>query len=492
MDELRALETARHLLSEGDQCSGQSCTSDGPSVTPLLVLSTLVPVIGSFFMGWVVSNAGFLYNSSVPCVRLMLLSEKTGSRTSLYFMSSVRLFGSGGIRDNRRSRLVHGTIGGAMVSLVNGKIADVIGRRYTMGISVIFGAAGWLLIASAQYVWCLDLGRLLVGVGIGITLYVFALCCEFSMVYFLGTVVSWRMSALIGVAPCILQMIGLFVIPESPRWLAKVGHDVQFEGTLRRLRGKNADISQEAADIWEYMVSFEQKPQSHITDLFQLRYAHSIIIAVGLVTFMQLGATTAIANYASSIFESAGLSGNIGIVSIAIIQIPVTGLCVVLMDKAGRRPLLMVSSTGMCMSCFLVGLAFCFQNQENLEVATPVMVFVGLMAYTVFYSIGIAVPWVLMSEVFPINVKGAGGSLVTLVNWSSAWVSTYTFNFMFEWSPSGTFYIFATICALAVAFETALVPETKGRVLEELHASLVNFLSIASLQSDLIQIECVY
>ncbi|KAH9688786.1 Sugar transporter ERD6-like 17 [Citrus sinensis] len=274
-----------------------------------------------------------------------------------------------------------------------------------------------------------------------------------SVMYLVGTIVSWRALALIAAVPCLLQVVGLFFIPESPRWLAKIGKEKELEATLQSLRGKTADISMESADIRDYTQTFEKDSKAGIFDLFQQKYAYSLSVGVGLMVLQPLAGSAAIAYYASYIFAAADLLTNIGSISMAIIQLPAIGVSILLTDRFGRRPLLL--------------------DTHLWNDATPVLVYIGIMGFSIAYSLGMAgLPSVIMSEIFPINIKGSAGSLVILLHNCSNWIVTYTFHFMMEWSRTGTFSIFWVICAAAVAFVAFLVPETKGRTLEEIQISI--------------------
>ncbi|KAF5203804.1 Sugar transporter erd6-like [Thalictrum thalictroides] len=435
----------------------------------MVLLSTFVAVCGSFEFGCIIGYSAPTQSGITDDLGLSL--------------SEYSVFGSAA------------TIGAMIGAATSGRIADYIGRKEAMRVSSVFCLAGWLAVNFANGAVSLDIGRLSTGYGMGLLSYVvpvfiseiapknlrgglatlnqLMLICGVSITFIIGTVISWRTLTLIGIVPCFFLFFGLFLIPDSPRWLAKVGRQKDFEIALRELRGKNADISTEAEEIQDYIETLQHLPKAKMLDLFQRRYLLSLVIGVGLMLIQQFGGINGICFYVSHVFESAGVPANVGTIIYACVQVPITVLGAFLMDRAGRRLLLFVSSSGLVIGSLLVGTSFFLKAHELSLDWVPALALIGIMTYIGSFSIGMgAVPWVIMSEIFPINVKGTAGSLIALVNWFASWVVSLSFNFLLSWSSSGTFLLFGGVNAVAILFIAKLVPETKGRTLEEIQASI--------------------
>ncbi|KAJ0620967.1 putative major facilitator, sugar transporter, major facilitator superfamily [Helianthus annuus] len=435
----------------------------------MVYLSTFVAVCGSFSFG-----TGVGYSSP----------SEAGIKKDLDLtIAQYSLFGS---------ILTFGAMIGAVAS---GPMADFFGRKGAMRISSIFCIGGWLAIYLAQGPVPLDTGRLATGYGMGVFSYVvpvfiaeiapkqlrglltaanqLLIIAGVSVSFVIGTLLHWRTMALAGLIPCVVLLVGLSLIPESPRWLAKIGKQAEFDFALRKLRGTDVDVSEEAAEIKDYIETLDKLPKARLFDLFQTRYLKSVIIGVGLMIFQQFGGINGICFYASSIFASAGFAADIGTITYAVLQVVVTTLNALFIDKAGRKPLLLVSVTGMALGCLLAAASFYMKTYQIALAAAPALAVTGILLYIAGFSLGMgAVPWVIMSEIFPINIKGTAGGLVTLVNWAGAWAVSYTFNFLLTWSSYGTFLLYAAVNVACIVFVINLVPETKGKTLEEIQAAI--------------------
>ncbi|CAN1765683.1 Sugar transporter ERD6-like 7 [Linum perenne] len=447
----------RHNLAaaaaSSDQEHGHIDHHDDDESLSMVYLSTFVAVCGSYEFGCCV---GF----SSP-TQDAIRADLSLSLTQVFFLQ-YSVFGS---------ILTFGAMIGAATS---GPLADFLGRKGAMRLSAAFCVLGWLAIYFAQGAVALDIGRLATGYGMGVFSYVVPVFISemapknlrgalatlnqvmigggVSGSFILGTFITWRSLALTGLVPCAVLIFGLTLIPESPRWLAKTGHEKEFEVALQKLRGKDSNISREAAEIQEYIETLDRLPQATLLDLFHDRYLRSVIIGVGLMVVQQFGGINGVCFYASNILKSAGVSSSFGIIIYAVVQ---------------------VSASGLVVACLLISLSFYLRTNHLALEYVPLLAITGILLYIGSFSAGMgAVPWVIMSEIFPINIKGVAGGLATLVNWFGAWAVSYTYNFLNSWSSYGTFLVYAAINAVAIVFVAKVVPETKGRTLEQIQAAI--------------------
>ncbi|RXH73215.1 hypothetical protein DVH24_012899 [Malus domestica] len=408
---------------------------------------------------------------------------------------------------------------GAMVgAIASGQISEYIGRKGSLMIAAIPNVIGWLVISFARDSSFLYMGRLLEGFGVGIISYTvpvyiaeiapqnlrgalgsvnqLSVTIGILLAYLLGLFVQWRILAVLGILPCTILIPGLFFIPESPRWLvssqkpldhsynakyditvAKMGMTEDFEASLQVLRGFDTDISVEVNEIKRSVASTSKRTTIRFSQLKQRRYWLPLMIGIGLLVLQQLSGINGVLFYSTTIFESAGISsGNVATVGLGAVQVIATGVTTWLADKAGRRLLLIISSAGMTIFLLIVAISFYIKDlvdvDSNIYSILGIISVVGVVAMVISFSLGMgAIPWLIMSEILPINIKGLAGSIATLANWFTAWVVTMTANLLLEWSSGGTFTIYMLVSAFAVVFVSIWVPETKGRTLEEIQWS---------------------
>ncbi|XP_039785993.1 sugar transporter ERD6-like 7 isoform X6 [Panicum virgatum] len=220
------------------------------------------------------------------------------------------------------------TIGAMIGALTSGRLADVLGRKMTMRFAAVVGIFGWITIYFAKDAMMLYAGRVLLGYCTGVLSYVVPvfiseiapkdirgglatsnqlfICSGCSAAYIIGALLSWRSLVVVGLVPCAVLLVGLFFIPESPRWLANIGREKAFHASLQKFRGKDYDISEEAAEIKGYIESNHRLPKARIQDLFQRKNIYAVTVGVSLMIFQQLGGINALGFYTSYIFSSAG------------------------------------------------------------------------------------------------------------------------------------------------------------------------------------------
>ncbi|KAL5185706.1 Sugar transporter ERD6-like 6 [Glycine soja] len=357
---------------------------------------------------------------------------------------------------------------GAMVgAIASGQIAEYIGRKGSLMIASIPNIIGWLAISFAKDSSFLYMGRLLEGFGVGIISYTVPVyIAEISPPNLRG-----------GILPCTILIPALFFIPESPRWLAKMGMTEEFETSLQVLRGFDTDISVEVNEIKRAVASTNTRITVRFADLKQRRYWLPLMIGIGLLILQQLSGINGVLFYSSTIFRNAGISSSdAATFGVGAVQVLATSLTLWLADKSGRRLLLIVSATGMSFSLLVVAITFYIKasisETSSLYGILSTLSLVGVVAMVIAFSLGMgAMPWIIMSEILPINIKGLAGSVATLANWLFSWLVTLTANMLLDWSSGGTFTIYAVVCALTVVFVTIWVPETKGKTIEEIQWS---------------------
>ncbi|HUX86045.1 MAG TPA: sugar porter family MFS transporter [Chloroflexota bacterium] len=395
------------------------------------------------------------------------------------------------------SEVVSSVLWGAVVgALFGGWLADRFGRRpVILGAAVTFviGAIGTALTPTVS--WLIG-GRVVVGIAIGVASLIAPMyIAEIAPPAIRGTLVSinqlalvsgilvaylidyalagaeaWRWMFALAAFPAAVLAIGMLFLPESPRWLIAHDHLAQGRQVLTRIRaGKTAETEREIADIRSGLAL-----QGRGWD--ELRHPGvrpALLVGVLLALFQQLTGINTVIYYAPTIFQYAGITSSsaaiLATVGVGVINVLTTIVAVRLIDRTGRRPLLLVSLVGMTVSLVALGLAF---RSPSTGGAVGWFAAASLAVYIASFAVGLGpVFWLLISEIYPLSVRGVGMSLATVVNWVTNLLVALTFLTLIDHlGKPGTFWLYASISVVAVIFSTLFIPETKGKSLEEIEA----------------------
>jgi SP family arabinose:H+ symporter-like MFS transporter len=273
---------------------------------------------------------------------------------------------------------------------------------------------------------------------------------------------NWRWMYGLGAVPSVFFFLLLLRVPESPRWLVKNGREEAARTVLTR-----ADSAEAAAAGLREIRETLALEEGSVRELFRPAFRRPLLIAIVLAVFQQITGINAILYYAPRIFEGAGFGRMSAIGQSAIIGVCnmlFTIVAIVLADKVGRRPLLLIATGGMGLSLLLLGAAFKFPL-----LPASALLFIILLYIAFFASAMGPLVWVVMAEIFPIKVRGSAMGLATLILWFADFLVTLTFPVISDrFHPSTAFWLYAAMGVLDLAFIAVFLPETKGRTLEEI------------------------
>lgn len=444
---------------------------------PLVIRSAIVASLGGLIFG---------FDTAV-------ISGTTESLKEVFHLDDAGLGWTVGIA-------LLGTILGALIA---GKPADKFGRKPTLfaiGILYVIGALGTALTSNLV---AFDIFRFLGGIGVGAAsvcapIYtaevsppavrgrlvglvqfnivfgiLLAYLSNYIIVSTMSADVAWRWMFGVMALPAAIFLALLFTVPETPRWLMSVGRDAEGEEVARRLATTDAEADQVIHDIHSALNAAENAPN---VPFFTRGHAKVILLAFTIAMFNQLSGINAVLYYAPEVMRQAGAAQNTAFlmsVGVGAMNLVATMAALTVIDKIGRRKLMLVGSIGYIISLgFLSWVMFYYAG--HYDATSSWLVLAGLMVFIAAHAFGQgAVIWVFISEIFPNRIRGRGQALGSLTHWVFAWITSTAFPAVIAVLGGGVaFGIFAVCMVAQLIWVIRVMPETKGVPLEEMEHKL--------------------
>ncbi|MGC4233962.1 MAG: sugar porter family MFS transporter [Niabella sp.] len=391
------------------------------------------------------------------------------------------------------SSAIWGCIAGVLVA---GFVSDKIGRKKTLAITAVLFLISSVVAAIPQNLTGFIIGRFIGGLGIGaasiisplyisevapaksrgtlVTMYQLAIVIGINLIYFVNlkiadfgdeqwnTDTGWRYMIASGALPSVLFLVLLFTVPESPRWLvSKKRTDDGFK-ILEKING-----TEEASSILNEIENTLGSEKGKLNELLQPGIRIALIIGIVLALFSQITGINAIIYYAPEIFKSVGFrtdSALLQTVLIGVVNTIFTFVAIGFIDKIGRKKLLLIGVAGMIVC--LLGIGICYYA----DLMNGPLLLIFILAYIACFASSLgAVPWVILSEIFPTKIRGAAMSVATVVLWIGVLLITQLTPWLLEnLGGAYTFWLFMLNSIILFIFTWARIPETKQKTLEEI------------------------
>ena len=345
-----------------------------------------------------------------------------------------------------------------------------------IGIASVIAPAYIAEVAPAEYRGRLtSLQQLAIVLGIAISQlvnYALAAFAGGSASGMLGPIQAWQWMLGVAAVPAVVYLVVSSLIPESPRYLVAAGKIDQARDVLTKI--ESGDVDAKIAEIQEALGG-ERKPR-----LSDLRGKFGVLpivwVGMAIAALQQFVGINVIFYYSSSLWHSVGIDEESSLLLslfTSIVNIIGTFVAIALVDKIGRKPLLVIGSVGMTVSLAVTGWAFSFAKVVGEDAVLPpqwgVVALISASAFVLFFAASWGVVmWVLLGEMFPARIRAAALALGTATNWIANWLVTVSFPSMRDWNLPVTYFIYAAFAALSVVFVVKYLKETNGRSLEEM------------------------
>ena len=390
-------------------------------------------------------------------------------------------------------------LGAAVGAASAGPLSDRLGRRNLVIIAAILFTIGAIGAALSPNVAVLVLFRVVLGLAVGtaalvVPLYlseiapteirgaisslnqlniVVGILLAFIVNALLANAEAWRWMLGLAAIPSLVLLIGMFFLPETPRWLVSQDRDEDARDVLRRSRNEE-ETEKEIRDIREV----EEQEEGGLRELTASWVRPALIVAIGLAVFQQIIGINTIIYYAPTTLTNVGYGAAAAIYAnliIGVVNVLMTLVAIWIIDRVGRKPLLLVGLVGMVASLTILGLSTLLLSEPSSPTdAVAVITLLCLAGFIISFAAtwGPTV-WVMLPEVLPLRIRGTAMGVAIFLHWIANFLVSQTFpSLLASVGPGPVFLGYAVIGVLAFVFVSAFVTETKGRSLEEIEADL--------------------